>query len=76
MALFSGSHYIVPQTISAKSAPLLHMAMKRRQRIDGMEYKYISIYYDSSKNEHIAWYYTELNQRQEDNEVINELIKK
>ena len=76
MALFTGSHYIVPQSISAKSAPLLHAAMKRKQRIDGMEYKYISIYFDSNRNEHVAWYYIELNQREQDNEVVNGFIKK
>lgn len=58
MALFMGSKDIVPRSIRAKSANALERKIHALQIKKGMEYKFISFYFDGT--EHVGWYYVHL----------------
>lgn len=58
MAIFTGSHLIVPKSISASTATGLERKILIEQARTQMELKFISFVYDSNKKEHVGWYYT------------------
>jgi len=62
MALFTGSSLIVPKSISATSRMGLERKIQLLNAKDGMEYKFINFYFDSKSNEHVGWYYTQINE--------------
>lgn len=75
MALFIGNSNIVPRSISASSPKLLEKNIHRLQMTEGMEYKFISIYYDPQSKKHIAWYYIQLTEDQIIKESLNDTKK-
>lgn len=58
MALFVGSHLVVPKSIRASTAAALERKILIEQAKTQMELKFISFVYDSTKKEHVGWYYT------------------
>lgn len=71
MQVFYGDHNKVPQHAKAKTAQALHKKLAKLQFKNGVEYKFISFYFDSLVNEHVAWYYTILNENEQMREAIN-----
>lgn len=70
MALFIGSADIIPRSIRAKSAVSLERKIRDLQLKKGMEYKFISFYFDGEY--HVGWYYIHLTET----EVLTELMEK
>lgn len=65
MALFYGDSNIIPRAISASTEKALERKIHNLQLKKGMEYKFISFYYDSNRNRHVGWYYALFNEIEE-----------
>jgi len=57
MALFTGSHLIVPKSISASSTKALERKILIEQAKTQREYKFINFYFDPVRKEHVGWFY-------------------
>lgn len=69
MALFVGSADIIPRAIRARSAASLERKIRDLQLKKGMEYKFISFYFDG--HFHYGWYYVHLTET----EVLTEAME-
>jgi hypothetical protein len=70
--LFSADQNIVPHFLEAKTANLLHRKMHLEAARRGAQLAYLSIYFDSNKNSHIAWFYFKKDEKQIIKEMIND----
>lgn len=70
MALFLGDSNIIPRAVKAKSLKALERKIHALQIKEGMEYKFISFYFDGES--HIGWYYILLSETEQLNELIGE----
>lgn len=70
MALFLGDSNIIPRAIKANSLKALERKIHSLQLKKGMEYKFISFYFDGES--HVGWYYIHLTESEQINELIGE----
>lgn len=68
MAIFYGDSNFLPKAITATTVKMLHRKIRKLQLDTMSEYRFISFYFDGK--EHVAWYYTLL----DENEIIREGI--
>ena len=68
MALFLGSSNIIPRAIRAKSVKSLERKIHELQLKKGMEYKFISFYFDGT--DHVGWYYIHLTETEQLTELM------
>ena len=71
-----GNHRFLPQHIEASSPKRLHEKIKKLQRLNRSEYRFISFYYDQKRDMHVAWFYFEISESQEIKEFVDGLTTK
>ena len=76
MAIFTGDHLFLPQSISSKNRLGLERAIQRLQAVNKTEYRFISFYFDTEKKEHVAWFYKRKTEEETISEVLNERSEK